>query len=162
LNDVERTRLLTTIQRLGDDDFDTREQASEELLKAGLAAMPILRAATRDQDVEVARRVEICLRTINQDQETARILAAARLLAHQKADGMVGTLLAYLPSVPDDEVVADGLRIALTAYTKATGKADPLLQQALEDKDVARRALAVQVLGEALPSEREAVRKRLT
>jgi len=162
LGDDDRAKLLTTIRRLGDDDFDVREQASEELTKAGLAALPILRAASRDRDVEVARRVEICLRSINQDQETTRILAAATLLSHLKVDGMVSTLLTYLPSVPDDEVVADGLRAALVTFTKAAGKSDPLLLKALDDKDAIRRAFAVQVIGEALPSERPKVRKLLT
>jgi HEAT repeat protein len=161
LSDDDRAKLLTTIRRLGDDDFDVREQASEELTRAGLAALPILRAASKDKDVEVSRRVELCLQKIHQDQETAKILAAARLLAHQKAEGMVETLLAYLPCIPDDEVVIDGIRQAFVAYTKATGKADPLLKKALDDADPARRALAVQVFGEALPSEREVVRSKL-
>lgn len=161
LSDEDRSQLLTTIRRLGDDDFDVREQATEALKKAGLAALPILRAASRDKDIEVARRVENCLKEISQEAETARVLAAATLLAHQKADGMIDTLLKYLPSVPDDEAVADGLRQAMIAYTKTTGKADPLLKNALDDKDPLRRALAVQVIGEALPSERESIRKKL-
>jgi hypothetical protein len=161
LSDDDRSKLLTTIRRLGDDDFDVREQATDELKKAGLAALPILRAASRDNDIEVARRVEICLKEINQETETARVLAAATLLAHQKADGLIDTLLKYLPCVPDDEAIADGLRQAMIAFTKTTGKADPLLKSALDDKDPIRRALAVQVIGEALPGERESIRKKI-
>lgn len=161
LNDDDRAKLLTTIRRLGDDDFDVREQATDELKKAGLAALPILRAASRDSDVEIARRVEICLKEISQESETARVLAAALLLAHQKADGFIDTLLKYLPSVPDDEAIADGLRQAMVAFTKSIGKVDPLLKAALDDKDPIRRALAVQVIGEALPAERESVRKKI-
>lgn len=161
LGEDDREKLLTTIRRLGDEDFDVREQASEELRRAGLSALPILRAASRDRDVEISRRVEICLKAINQEEETGRILAAARLLANQKADGMVTTLMEYLPCVPDDEIIADGLRAALADYTRAIGKADPILLRALEEKDVSRRALAVQVIGEALPAERPIVRKLL-
>lgn len=161
LTDDDRNQLLTTIRRLGDDDFDIREQATEELKKAGLAALPILRAASRDKDIEVARRVEMCLKEISQEAETARVLAAATLLANQKADGLIDTLLKYLPCVPDDETVAGGLRQSMIAYTKSSGKADPLLKSALEDKDPARRVLAVQVIGEALPSERDSIRKKL-
>lgn len=161
LGDDERKQLLTTIRRLGDDDFDVREQATEELKKAGLSALPILRAASRDADVEIARRVEMCLKEINQETETARVLAAATLLAHQKAPAMIDTLMKYLPCVPDDEAIADGLRQAMVAYTKAIGKTDPLLSKALDDEDPMRRALAVQVIGEALPSERELVRKKI-
>ncbi|MCE9531101.1 MAG: HEAT repeat domain-containing protein [Planctomycetes bacterium] len=161
LNDDDRAKLLTTIRRLGDEDFDVRETASDELTNAGLAALPILRAASRDRDVEVARRVEICLKKINQDQETSRIIAAATLLAHHKVDGTVSTLFAYLPCVPDDEMIAEGLRNALVAYTKKVGKADPLLLKCLEDQDLTRRAIAVQVIGEALPGERALIRRLL-
>ena len=162
LADADRFKLQTTIKRLGDDDFDVREEASEDLLKAGLAALPMLRASQRDGNVEIVRRVEICLAKINQDQETGRILAAAMLLAHHKVDDTVGILFRYLPSVPDDEVVADGIRLALVTYTKSLGKADPLIVGALSDADAARRALAVQVIGEALPDQRPAVRRSLT
>src|SRR5262249_34442804 len=65
LSDEARARLLTTIRRLGDDNFDVREAASEELTRAGLAALPILRAASRSQDEEVSSRIERCLDQIS-------------------------------------------------------------------------------------------------
>lgn len=154
--------MLLTIRQLGNDDFDVREQASDDLMRAGLAALPILRAAGRDPDVEIARRIEICLNRISQDQETSRIGAAAYLLAHQKADGIVATLFAYLPCVPEDEAVFESIRIALTHYTKEIGKADPLLIKALHDRDVNLRALALQVLAESLPAMRPTIREMLT
>jgi HEAT repeats len=162
LSDEARARLLTTIRRLGDDDFDVREAASEELTRAGLAALPILRAASRSQDEEVSSRIERCLEQISQENETARIIAAAHLLAHKKAEGTAATLLNYLPNVPDDEAVADGIRSALVSLCKNVGKADSHLVAALSDKDPLRRALAAQVLGEALPEQRPAVQKLLT
>jgi hypothetical protein len=161
LSDEARARLLTTIRRLGDEDFDVREAASEELTRAGLAALPILRAASRSQDEEVSSRIERCLDQISQENETARIIAAAHLLAHKKVEGTAATLLNYLPNVPDDEAVADGIRNALVALCKNIGKADPKLVAGLADTDPVRRALAAQVLGEALPEQRPAVQKLL-
>jgi hypothetical protein len=161
LSDEARARLMTTIRRLGDDDFDIREAASEELTRAGLAALPILRAASRSQDEEVSSRIERCLEQISQENETVRIIAAAHLLAHKKVEGTAATLLNYLPNVPDDEAVAEGLRSALVSLCKNVGKADPQLVAGLADKDPVRRALAAQVLGEALPQQRPAVQKLL-
>ena len=83
LSDDDRARLLNTIRRLGDDDFDVREGASESLMKAGLAALPILRAASRDTNVEIARRVDLCLRAkgdahITPDAEQNNLVATVQ------------------------------------------------------------------------------------
>ena len=162
LSDADRAKLVTTIRKLGDPDFDVRERASAELTRAGIAALPILRAAASDGDPEIARRLERCLQEINQESETGRIVAAAHVLADRRPEGAVKALLDYLPCVPDDESVAEGILSALTAMTKATGKADPMVVAALSDRDPARRALAAQVLGAALPEQRPAVRKLLS
>ena len=50
LSNEDSARLLTTIRRLGDDDFDVREAALDELTRAGLAALPILRIGRPRQE----------------------------------------------------------------------------------------------------------------
>ena len=85
-------KLLTTIRRLGDDDFDIREEASEELTKAGLAALPILPHRWSRQERR-GRPPSRNLLAKNQSRtEPPHILAAATLFAHQKADNAVGIL----------------------------------------------------------------------
>jgi HEAT repeat protein len=161
LSDDERLKLVTTIRRLGDADFDVREQATAELMKAGLAALPILRSAAQSPDDEIARRVERCLERIAQTRETERIVAAAHILASKNVDETVPVLLTYLPSIPDDEMVIEGIRSALIAHTKSLGKAHEKLIAALTDEDAGRRATAAQILGEALPEQRNAVARLL-
>ena len=51
---AEMARLIA---QLGDEDFQKREQATELLRKQGLAALPALRAAANNPDVEIRRRV---------------------------------------------------------------------------------------------------------
>src|SRR5262249_17975399 len=48
----DQDRLARTVKQLGDDNFDVREKASEDLLAAGRAAIPFLRAAQSDPDLE--------------------------------------------------------------------------------------------------------------
>src|SRR5262249_55478008 len=43
LPDDERARLAEMVRRLGDDDFDVREEAGKSVIKAGRAAVPFLR-----------------------------------------------------------------------------------------------------------------------
>src|SRR5262249_17806642 len=45
LTDADRARLPDAVRRLGDDDFDVREKAAEELLRAGRKALPFLKPA---------------------------------------------------------------------------------------------------------------------
>lgn len=161
LSEAERKNLSELISKLGNDDFDVRENASQTLARAGLAALPTLRAQTRKDDVEVIRRIEMCLKALNDVNESGRVAAAALLLAHQKVGGTPKVLLDYLPCVPDDEGVRESVRIALTLYSKNVEKADPLLVEGLTSKSADTRVLSAQVLGEALPPMRAEVKKLL-
>jgi hypothetical protein len=161
LNDVDRKKLNDLINKLGDDDFDIREEASDQLQRAGLAALPTLRFATKNKDVETIRRIERCLQTLTQENESGRVISAAHMMAVKKIEGAPKILLDYMPCIPDDEAVQEGLRNALILYTKNVGRPDPLLITALTDKDADRRTLASQVLGESSPDQREAVKKLL-
>ena len=161
LSDAARKSLNDLIEKLGDDDFDIRENASNQLTGAGLAAVPTLRAATRSKDVEVNRRIDFCLRVLNQENESGRVISAALLLANQKVENTPRILLNYLPCVPDDESIHEGVRNALILFSRQMGKADPLIVEMLTNKDREMRAMAVQILGEALPETRPAVKKLL-
>src|SRR4051812_19127914 len=45
LSEADRARLADAVRRLGDDDFEAREKASAELVRAGRTALPLLRDA---------------------------------------------------------------------------------------------------------------------
>src|SRR5687768_13139288 len=62
LTEAEKARLAGLVRQLGDDSFDAREAATRSLLRAGRLAVPLLAAAQRDGDAEVARRAADCLR----------------------------------------------------------------------------------------------------
>jgi HEAT repeat protein len=49
-------RINALIRQLGDDSFRVREAATRELTKLGRPAVPFLRAALKDQDIEISRR----------------------------------------------------------------------------------------------------------
>jgi hypothetical protein len=61
------------VKQLGSDDYAEREAASSALDKLGEAALPLLRAATRNEDAEVRRRASELVRGIeNGSAERAR------------------------------------------------------------------------------------------
>jgi hypothetical protein len=161
LTEADITRLGDAVRRLGDDDFETREKAVDELIRAGRKALPFLRAAERDKDPERSRRVGECLQQIDNRTDLIRIVAAARVLQERRPDGATPVLLAYLPAADDEEAEEAVLR-ALVVVGMNGGKADAALVKALADKEPLRRAAAGYVLGRADPSQRDAVRRLLT
>lgn len=139
-------RAQTLISKLGDEAFRVREQASRDLVAVGAVAIPLLREATKHEDREVARRARECLQRIGEQSGKAQVAAAVRLLALRRPKGAAEALLNYLPAA--DVGVADEVRAALFALAHADDKPDPVLVEALRDKDQRRRAAAAAALGE--------------
>jgi hypothetical protein len=156
---ADRARLADMVRRLGDDDFDVREKAVADLIGAGHRAMPFLRPALVDRDLERARRAADCVREIEKAEGALWEVAAARVLADRRPDGATAVLLAYLPC--DDEGAEDAVLRALLVLGVKDGTPDAALVQAMADTDPLRRAAAAHVLGRAAPGQRAAVRRLL-
>jgi HEAT repeat protein len=144
-SEATRARVRELIKQLGDDSFDVREKASEELVTLGRPALPALSVALKDRDAEVARRAADCVRLIENDAGPALAAAALRRLAALKPDGAAAVLLTYVP-IADSEGVAEELQLALSAVALRGGKADPALVKALGDDLSARREAAAVAL----------------
>lgn len=161
LSPEDQARLGKTVRLLGDDSFEVREQASADLLKAGRSALPYLRKALTDPDVEIVRRAQACLDSIELSRTAPLIMAAARVLGERKPAEAAEVLLAYLP-LSEEEMVEEALIAALRAVAIRDGKPAPALVAALKDKIPLRRAAAAQVLGKLLkPEERQPVLRLL-
>src|SRR5260370_10338457 len=79
LSATDALKLEATVRRLGDDSYEARTQASADLVAAGAVAVRYLQPALKDPDLEVARRAERCLETIQRVSGRALPTAAARL-----------------------------------------------------------------------------------
>lgn len=161
LDAADEDKIKNLIRQLGDDAFEVREQASGQLIAIGARALPFLRTAANDSDVEVSRRAKEGLRSIQQGGTARVVAAAARVLARHKPAGAAEALLGYLPAA-EDESVAEQVREALVDLAVRDGKPEPALVAALTDKSPARRAAAGVALARAkLTDQRSAVRKLL-
>jgi hypothetical protein len=161
LDDAAEDKIKGLIRQLGDDVFEVREQASGQLVAIGARALPFLRQAGNDLDVEVSRRAKECLRSIEQGGTARVVVAAARVLARLKPAGAAEAMLGYLPAA-EDESVAEQVREVLVDLAVREGKAEPALVAALSDKSPARRAAAGVALARAkLADQQSAVRKLL-
>ncbi|MFT5470190.1 MAG: hypothetical protein ACI8UO_005314 [Verrucomicrobiales bacterium] len=61
ITDEARKQIGQRIRKLGDNDWSTREQATEELAEFGFLAKPQLLESLQSNDAEVRRRVELLL-----------------------------------------------------------------------------------------------------
>jgi hypothetical protein len=146
VTDADRAHIQELIRRMGDEEFDAREQASDEVAKYGIAAVGLLRQAERENDAEVSHRCERVLARIEKVSTSALSAAAARMLAKHKPEGAAEVLLTYLP-LADDDSIAEAVREALGAVAMPNGKPDPALLKALTEKDVLRRGAAAEAFG---------------
>lgn len=161
LDDAARLRLADLIRKLGDDDFEVREEASKQLTALGLSAEPALQQAATDPDVERATRAKDCLAALGDRRAGSELLgAAARQLATLKPPRTLETLLAYLPSAHDGQL-EDEIVGLLANLGSADGQPAPLLAAAAQDRMPIRRLAAVLPLVRGGPAHREAARKLL-
>ncbi len=145
--DADRDKVRALIKKLGDDDFEAREKATQDLIALGGAALPVLRHAAKDADEEVSKRAKHCLEKIAEVSGPEGLLVAAlRVVAARRPSGAAEVLLALAPSLPD-EADARELRAALAAVAVRDGKTDRAVEKALDDRDPARRAAAAAALG---------------
>jgi uncharacterized membrane protein (UPF0127 family) len=141
LKSADLARIKELITQLGDDSFEVRQNASAELKKVGPIAVPLLRQASKDSDIEVVRRAEDCLRHIEPASSPAVLAAAVRVLAARKPPEAAEVLLGFLPFA-EDEIVAEAARGALASVAVHDGKVSPVLVAGLSDSDPLRRAAA--------------------
>jgi hypothetical protein len=160
-SDAERKKLADTVRLLGDRSFRVRKKASQDLLTAGRPALPFLKPARNDADLEIARRAEQLVNRIESGFDVDLTSAGARVLAARKPAGATRVLLAYLPMI-DDELLEEPVFAALAQVGLRDGKINPALTAALRDREPMRRAGAAFVHGKGSPELRKALRPLLT
>src|SRR5262249_50209753 len=133
------------VGKLGDEEFEAREQATKDLKGMGPLVVPLLRQAARHPDLEVRARAQQVLASIEQNNDTPLSPVTARLIALPKPAGAAAALLAYLPFVADDALAGE-VQSALNAVAFPGGKADPAFVKALSDGSPVRRAAAAEAL----------------
>jgi hypothetical protein len=146
-------RLERAVRQLGDEDFSVREAASRELIAAGRFALPFLRPALNDADLEVVRRAQDCVKAIQATPFTEQMLAASLLLTDRQPAGAAEALLAYLPFAEDDDIES-GVLAALVRVGLKDGRPLPAVTAALTDDRPPRRAAAAHLLGRSTAPEK--------
>lgn len=103
------------IARLGADRFADREAAGRELLAAGPGAIPLLEAAARSPNPEVARRAADLLAQLRRQADSLRLTAAPAVRLDYRSVPLAAALAdlrakTHIPLTLDPDAVADPLR----------------------------------------------------
>lgn len=146
-SDVTDAQIKALIEQLGDESFDSRQDASRSLMLLGIRARPFLRTALAHTDLEVRNRATLCLAEIDRGGAlTVDLIAAVvRHIGRVRPEGATKALLACLDSA-EDEAIAAEVASSLASVGVTGGKPDPLLVAALEDRSARRRLAAATAL----------------
>jgi hypothetical protein len=146
LSAANQEDLKALVRHLGDPSFRVRQKASAALVARGASALPFLRQALRDADLEIASRAKKCFRQIRQGAGIPIVTSTIRLLGLRHPEGAAQALLDYYPCAPN-ETVAKEVQAALFGLASSRKNPDPVLVQALKSTDSERRAAAAAALG---------------
>jgi HEAT repeat protein len=164
VTDADRARVQALIRKLGDDSFQVRQKATQELILLEELALPSLKQVVANPpDLEMRMRSERCIASIDSAKGhfRSRLPAIGRLIALRKPPRSTETILAYLPFL-DDEGLTEELQHTLESLALSDDKAQPALLKALSEKSWIQRAAAAEALCAGRRQDhREAVRKLL-
>jgi hypothetical protein len=137
---------------LGNESFEVREQASRELLKLNNLAIFELKKATKNKDIEVAKRASDCLEQISPHESIALKTAIIRLLGKSNSE-FVFEYFSKIADTPELDLLTSE---ALLDAFSITIKSNPTLVQKLEDfsqsNDIKSRILIARVLAIGNPN----------
>lgn len=142
---VDPIQIKALITKLGDDNFDTREQTSATLNAIGIAALPDLKIASKSPDVEVSRRAKDCIQRIEEGSRKFVVAASIRLLGSKKPEGALQALINYAQFSELDQTTEDLIQ-ALTSTGSENGSPSKLILDAIRSN----KPLAKTVCAEAL------------
>jgi len=160
-NVTNGTKASKLVIDLGNESFEVREQASRELLKLNNLAIFELKKATKNKDIEVAKRASDCLEQISPHESIALKTAILRLLGKSNPE-LVFEYFIKIADTPELDLLTSE---ALLDAFSITIKSNPTLVRKLEDfaqtKDIKSRILIARVLAIGNPNG-SAFRKLLT
>ncbi|HKB42618.1 MAG TPA: HEAT repeat domain-containing protein, partial [Gemmataceae bacterium] len=138
-NDADLAQTERLVKQLGSSVFSERQEASRRLIALGTAALQALQAAPRDNDPEVAKRVEACVKAI--ESASRNELAAVRLLGRRAPEGAAGALLRFVPYAAEEHL-EETVWFTLDVLARKEGQIDGSFEAALQDRLGQRRAAA--------------------
>jgi HEAT repeat protein len=155
-DDRDLGRVDALVRLLGNDDFETREDATRRLTRLGWRARAALERVRDDRDPEVKRRARGCIASIDGDMPES-IALAIRVLRQRDGRLAAPALVALLPSARMEDMEEAAYALAELCPHGAI----PALEAAAKDKEWRRRAVAGLLLGRYGDARQKGMARRL-
>lgn len=156
----QQEQVKKAIQDLGDESYETREKASEILIKSGKLSLPFLRPVLKDQDPERVQRAKLAVETIEKNPDLGQLLAAAELASQRRPTGITDAILECLPWIEEDQG-KEKLINTLVVTGMENGKASDSVIKAAKHRHSICRGAAAYVLGHGDPGNQKIARDLL-
>ena len=143
-------QIKALIAKLGDDNFDTREQTSATLNAIGIAALPDLKTASKSPDVEISRRAKDCIQKIEEGSRKFVVAASIRLLGPKKPEGALQALISYSPFSELDQTTEDLIH-AITSTGSENGTPSKIILDAIRSDKAVVKTLCAEALANINP-----------
>jgi hypothetical protein len=151
-------RLPALIKLLGDDNFETREEAVQRLARLGQRATEALRRARKSTDAEIRRRAKQALEVAQERPGWEVVRALIRAVRREKPVGAVEALLGALEATEDARSTAEAYSaLAELADSKVPG---PVVA-AMRSVDWPRRAAGAFAAGRSADTTHHSLVARL-
>lgn len=141
--------------QLGDDDYQKREAAQARLAEAGAAAVPYLKEALKNEDIEVRQRAERLLAPLNREE---RLAEAAGTLGDTDWDKVKAAIDVLLENCDEKSETAVGQAAATKGRKAAMAR---ILRTEMQKVRMADQEIAKFVeVGKRNPAVQKAVDKK--
>lgn len=147
---VDPIQIKELITKLGDDNFDIREQTSATLNAIGIAALQDLKTASKNPDVEISRRAKDCIQKIEEGSRKFVVAASIRLLGAKKPEGALTALINYSQFSELDQTTED-LIAAITATGSDNGSPSKIILEAIHGNKPLAKIICAEALANINP-----------
>ena len=151
-NSANELKAAKWVADLGNESFEVREQATQELLKLNNLAIFELKKAIKSQDVEVAKRATDCLEQISPNESIALKTAIIRLLGKSNPEMVFDYFSKITETSELDLLTSEALLDAFNITIKTNQNLIQKLEGFAQTKNIKSRIVIARVLAKGNPN----------
>jgi hypothetical protein len=151
-NSANELKAAKWVADLGNESFEVREQATQELLKLNNLAIFELKKAIKSQDVEVAKRATDCIEQISPNESIALKTAIIRLLGKSNPEMVFDYFSKITETSELDLLTAEALLDAFNITIKTNQNLIQKLESFAQTKNIKSRIVIARVLAKGNPN----------
>ena len=144
-------RVKELIAQLGSDEFSERTIATSELAKVSLTDLPLVRQATKSEDLEISLRARQVIKMFEKGTHLRKLRRVLELMESHKIKGYVEELCVTLQVIRPDNLLRN--QFERTMKISAVEKDSALIKQYVANRSLEHRDVYVRMLSAIQPGK---------